>query len=206
MNKILKKKLRLIKLEKSSIIFIFIQKFEKLLTKLIKLNINIPLKYWDGYWQDIYFANHVNKNDFKINFFRKSIKLPKKYYVLHYRSGDFKYSKSHIITGSSYYKKALNKFKNNQIIALSDDNENLNKMLSKISIKKNIIKLKNINTMHAFKIIVGSSGGISSNSTFCWWGSYLSKKKNWVFPEYWLKTIKTINANLAISKNKILND
>lgn len=204
LNKILKEKLHVIKIEKNSNKFILLQKCEKLLIKLLKLNINIPIKYWNGYWQDIFFAKYVNKNDFKKNFFKNFIKLPKKYYILHYRSGDFKYSDSHVVTDSLYYHKALKKFKNYKIIALSDDDKNLNKMLNKILIKKNIIKLKNIDTMNAFKIIVGCSGGISSNSTFCWWGSHLSKKKNWVYPEHWLKAIKTKDANLAISKNKIL--
>ena len=204
LNKILKKKLNVIKLEKNSINFFIFQKFEKILIKLLKLNINIPLKFWDGYWQDIFFAKKINKNDFKKNFFKIFIKVPRKYYIMHYRSGDFKYSKTHTVIDSSYYEKAIKMFRQYPIISLSDDEKNLNKMLEKIKVKKKIIIYKNLNTLNSFKIIIGSLGGISSNSTFCWWGSFLGKKKDWVYPENWLKKIKTKDANLGISKNKIL--
>lgn len=204
LNKILKKNLNVIKKSKNIYQFLISQRLEKFFTKLFKLDINLPLSSWEGYWQDIFFAKYVRKKDFKEEFFKTFEKIPKKYFILHYRSGDFKYSESHIVINHNYYLKALKRFKKLPIIALSDDNKNLKKMLKKININKKIIELKKLNTLDSFKILVSANGGICSNSTFSWWASFINEEKNWVYPYKWLKNINTQDTNLKISKNKII--
>ena len=77
-------------------------------------------------------------------------------------------------------------------------------MLKKININKKIIELKKLNTLDSFKILVSANGGICSNSTFSWWGSFINEEKNWVYPYKWLKNINTEDTNLKISKKKII--
>ena len=94
-----------------------------------------------GYWQDIFFANYLKNSNFKLNFFdQNNLNLDKEYYVLHYRGGDFFKSKNHIVLSSKYYKKVKDYFKDKILYCVSDDHENLNKLLNELKLK-NAIKL-----------------------------------------------------------------
>ena len=55
----------------------------------------------------------------------------------------------------------------------------------------------------AFNMIYNSSGGIASNSTFCWWAINISNCKNWVLPFRWLDKINIIDHNLSIKETII---
>ncbi len=204
LNKILKKKLNIIKKPNKSFQSTLTQRFEKFFIKLIKSNLNIPFISWEGYWQDIFFAKYVKKKDFKKSLFRRLKNVPKKYYILHYRSGDFNYSETLIVLDHSYYKKALKNFNKFPIIAFTDDNKNFKKIHKQINSTGKMIELKKTNTIDTFKMIINSNGGICSNSTFSWWGSFLSDEKKWVYPNIWLKRINTLDNNLKIPHNKII--
>ena len=74
----------------------------------------------------------------------------------------------------------------------------------------NFIKNTNINASYietdqemAFNMIYNSSGGIASNSTFCWWAINISNCKNWVLPFRWLDKINIIDHNLSIKETII---
>jgi len=157
-------------------------------------------KIYNGYWQDIFFSNYLNLEKLNHNLFKINVDLPEKYYIAHFRGGDFFTSKAHIVLDESYYRVALTRFQNFPIIAIGDKDHAQN-ILKKIN-NKNITYL-NLDEFNSFSTIINSCGGIASNSTFCWWGIYINLRKNklpFVFPKTWMKNILYQN-----SKIKILN-
>jgi hypothetical protein len=204
LHEIFKKKLKILNEDVKSYEYLYVQKFENLFVKLLKLNIITPNIYWEGYWQNIFFAKNIKKKLFKNNILKISKKFPKDYYILHFRCGDFRHSKDHIVIDADYYKKALKKFSKYPVIALSDDNIQLKRLIKKIDHKEKIIEATELDTLKAFSLIVNSQGGIASNSTFAWWGSFLCKSSNWLYPEKWLRNVNTVNTNLKIANNKII--
>ena len=122
--------------------------------------------------------------------------------ILHFRGGDFYKSKEHIVLNLDYYKKSSIYFKDKIIYCISDDKIKLEKLLIELNLN-NTLKL-DLSELEAFKLILNSNGGIASNSTFCWWGVYLSNNKNWVFPKNWLKNRSIYRENLHIKNTLVL--
>jgi|TARA_Y100000389_G_scaffold33206_1_gene28237 hypothetical protein len=178
-------------------------KTEKFYKTLIKKNFLFLPKNLIGYWQDLYFAKYVNKENFLREFFESSEnKKNEKYYILHFRGGDFYNSKDHLVLDLEYYKKSIDFFRNEKIYCLSDDNKQLELLVNELNLKNIIIP--NLNELDSFRLICNSDGGIASNSTFCWWAAYISGNKNWVFPKKWLKNKTLISENLYIDDTLLL--
>ena len=76
----------------------------------------------------------------------------------------------------------------------------INKSSSKKFIKDTGINAKLIecNEYTAFNIIKNASGGIASNSTFCWWAVFISQSRNWILPYKWLAKKNIFKHNLQI--------
>lgn len=177
-------------------------KLEDLISFLYKRNFLCKFQYYNGYWQDNFFAKYLTVNDFKNNFFEKIDFLEKDYLVLHGRFSDFDKSKLHYCLDKSYYKKALEKFNNPiKIYAISDDENRMKKIIDELPFEIEFVTLDEHN---AFKLIYNAKGGVASNSTFCWWPVYLSKNSNWVFPKFILKKKTIYKKNLYIEKTKII--
>jgi hypothetical protein len=164
-----------------------------------KKKIYLPLRYFDGYWQDIFYAKYLNS----IQYFNKKIfskKYNHSYYVVHIRRGDFINSKSHTILFDEHYLKYINIFNDKKIYVLSNNKKDTLNIINKAKVE---IEFVECNDLEAFGIIYNASGGIASNSTFCWWPIYLSECRNWLVPFQWLKKKNIIEHNLQI-KNTIL--
>ena len=58
--------------------------------------------------------------------------------------------------------------------------------------------------VEAFGLIYNARGGISSNSSFCWWAIYLSDNRNWIMPYQWLKNESIFDKNLQIKKTLVI--
>ena len=154
----------------------------------------MPINFYDGYWQDIFFANFLkDKKFFKSDVLKKKIK--EDYYVIHLRRGDFKSSKAHIVLSNEYYLKFLDVFKDKKIYIISEEEEDA---INFKTIIKLDIEYYKCNDLEAFSIIHNAMGGIASNSTFCWWAIFLSDTRNWLMPYQWLKKINIIDSKLAI--------
>lgn len=154
---------------------------------------------FNGYWQDIYFARNLILTDLKKKFLKNKFRQSD-YYILHYRSGDFKESKAHNILNIDYYKRAIQFFVNKKIFLLTEDLSDFDKNF----LIENKIEYLDLDEKDAFEAIIFAKGGIASNSTFSWWPIYLSQNKNWVFPFSWLKKKNIISVNLHIPGTIIL--
>jgi hypothetical protein len=173
---------------------------ENLITFLIKKNLFLPINFYDGYWQDIFFANFLkDKTLFKSNILEK--KINEDYYVIHLRRGDFKSSKVHIVLSDEYYLKFVEIFKDKKIYIISEEEEDAINFKKKIKLD---IEYYKCSDLEAFSIIYNAIGGIASNSTFCWWAIFLSESRNWLMPYQWLKKINIIDSKLAIPKTILI--
>lgn len=172
---------------------------EKFLSFLLKKNYYIPVDYFDGYWQDIFYAKYLIYE----KYFNKKIFLKKfseDYYVIHLRRGDFLNSSTHHVLSDEHYLKYINLFNDKIIYILSSNKEDALNFIKKTNAT---VKFIDCDDKEAFGIIYNASGGIASNSTFCWWPIFLSECRNWFFPYRWLKKRNIIDHNLNI-KNTIL--
>lgn len=173
---------------------------ENLITFLIKKNYFLPINFYDGYWQDIFFANFLkDKIFFKSNILKKIIN--EDYYVIHLRRGDFKRSKVHIVLSDEYYLKFVEVFKDKKIYIISEEEEDAINLKKKIKLDLEYYKCSDL---EAFSIIYNAMGGIASNSTFCWWAIFLSESRNWLMPYQWLKKINIVDSKLAIPKTILI--
>jgi hypothetical protein len=171
---------------------------EKLITHMLKNKITL-LDMYNGYWQDIFFAKYLSEDNFKQNFFSKNLE-ENEYYVVHYRSDDFKKSKSHKVLSMDYYRRNLNFLKNKKLFLLTNNIEDFDDDI----IIENDIKYLNCSEKDAFKFIYFANGGIASNSTFCWWPIFLRKKNHWILPNDWLRKKNLFQSNLSIENNLIV--
>jgi hypothetical protein len=112
------------------------------------------------------------------------------YVIIHYR--DYpggNHSTWHYLT-TSYYAKALELFPNKKILVVTDN----------ISSAKNILKLNceylSQSIIEDFYILSKAKNLIMANSTFSWWGSYLSEAKT-VAPSLWFRD-NTVNTKYII--------
>lgn len=173
---------------------------EELFSFLLKKKIYTPINYYDGYWQDIYYAKYLIFE----KFFKKEMFLKKNnedYYVIHLRRGDFLNSGPHHVLSDEYYLKYINIFRDKITYILSSNKEDALNFLKKIDLNAKFI---DCNDVEAFNIIYNASGGMASNSTFCWWAIFLSECRNWLFPYHWLKKKNIIEHNLNIKDTIII--
>jgi len=112
------------------------------------------------------------------------------YVIIHYR--DYpggNHSVFHYLD-NSYYTKALELFPNKKVLVITDN----------ISAAKNIIKLDceylSQSIIEDFYVLSKAKNLIMANSTFSWWGSYLSGAKT-VAPRRWFKD-NSINVEYII--------
>lgn len=172
---------------------------ENLITFLIKKGF-LPINFYDGYWQDIFFANFLKD----ITFFKSDIlkkKINEDYYVIHLRRGDFKSSKVHLVLSDEHYLKFVEVFKDKKIYVISEEEEDAINLKKKIKLDCEYYKC---NELEAFSVIYNAIGGMASNSSFCWWAIFLSESRNWLMPYRWLKKINIIDSNLAIPKTILI--
>jgi len=165
------------------------------------LNIG-PNGYLDGYWQSPKYFEGIEdiiREDFtfKNKFSDKIIKLGEEIkscnsLCVHVRRGDYVGNKNHEIVGKEYYNKAIEKMKTltkiDKIYVFSDDikwcEENMNFEFPTMFVNKQYTGEKNEG--HLF-LMTQCKNFIIPNSTFSWWGAWLSDNKNKVVivPKKW---------------------
>lgn len=176
----------------------FFEPEDKCLT-FIKIKNNSSNLFLRGYFQnEKYFENY--KKDI-YNLFRmeehRQLYLTNKYnnlnnsYFIHIRRGDYILPENdmHNIDLIFYYKKCLQQLKiNTNLLVFSDDIEYCKNMDIFKNIPFNIIFIENENEINSIYLMsLCFLGGICSNSSYSWWGSYLNENKNKLvmFPNKW---------------------
>ena len=173
-------------------------------------NSNIML---NGYFQNTKYFNDIKEilQDCFINEeIREKIKLKfeniNNSYFIHRRRGDYIGNKLYEIDYDSYYQKAINilssKEKSINFYVVSDDIEYCKTYKYFKSDEKNkfnfIEQLDEIETLYLMTLC---KGGITCNSSFSWWGSYLNDHpdKKIILPKQWLP-----NANVNMGYDNAL--
>ena len=159
-----------------------------------------------GYFQNVkYFSEYSDKIIEKIGIkaFQKELKNIYKFdntISLHFRIGDYKYSKLHLIIGVTYYKNALQKIisltnKNIYIIKYCHEDEDsslIERHINTLKIHFPNVKFeridKNLDDWQQMLYMSLCDHNIIANSTFSWWSAFLNTNKNKIIciPEKWL--------------------
>ena len=157
-----------------------------------------------GYFQNIkYFTEYSDEiiNYFTVDEIIDSLKL--KYtnlddsYFIHYRRGDYVNNDLYnVINYDIYFKNSIEFIKNidysPNFYILSDDIKYCKEYFKNIINEDNninMIFIENLNEVESLHLIsLCKKGGICTNSSFSWWGSYLNKnpEKVVVFPKKWI--------------------
>lgn len=147
-----------------------------------------------GYFQTEKYFKHIEKEikgDFE---FRDEIFNPCKQMLsgldkpisLHIRRTDYVTNPNHTALSLEYYKKALNEFdKNSTVLIFSDDPEWCNQQ-ELFSDDRFLIAEGNSNYVDLCLMTL-CSGHIIANSSFSWWGAWLSNGNKVVAPDGWFK-------------------
>lgn len=150
-----------------------------------------------GYFQNYKYFDHCKdfikrELTFKENSLIQLIKYPldnNEFVSIHIRRQDYLNNTSlYFIPPITWYLKAMNFFTNKKFLIFSDDKPWCYEAFK--GIKNVIISPFNhyIQDLYAMTKCVGH---ILSNSTFGWWGAYLSDTTNVIMPEFWWKTKKS---------------
>ena len=134
-----------------------------------------------GYWQNEgYFKPYEEliRKEFNIS----SLRLSDRSLIMQVRRTDYVNNSHHFYCDVNWYKKALQEFTDFDLYIVTDDVEYCRSELAECNFKEIIIgdELKHLQVMK------GSSMHIISNSTFGWWGAWLSNSDNVVCPAVWL--------------------
>jgi hypothetical protein len=140
--------------------------------------------YIDGYFQHTDYFSEIIDDVYNMFKLESPIKIDDEYVVIQIRRTDYVYSKIHFVCDKNWYLKALENFKDiKKIIFISDDlmwcKNNFN------DLSKELFFL-DLNEKETLGFLQHSKNIIISNSTFGWWGAWLSKSKNVIQPKTWL--------------------
>lgn len=129
-------------------------------------------KYWDcdreyARWQ-------LKFTDRFINHVKSKMALPDGDYVsMHVRRGDYVGNKNYVTLSPDYYRQVIDKhFNGRKIICFSDDYRHVRELYKDFDVIYPPIDLSPVETICAMNNVC--SDYILSNSTFAWWGAYLS--------------------------------
>lgn len=133
----------------------------------------------DGYFQtEKYFDNELIEDIFDVPIYEKY----KGYTFIHIRRGDYvKYSNVHPLLSDEYYKKGLDILKPDKIIVLSDDKD----WIKNHDIFKKFEVSDSLSDIDDLSIMKSCDSGIIANSTFSWWGAWLSQSNSIIAPKNW---------------------
>ena len=163
-----------------------------------ELKVNSGDIFLNGYFQSFYWANkstnvmkHLRSNGGFVSEFRKLARTEKPL-VIHVRRGDYRNENTFGLLSSEYYKNAIHKLEASldfQKIWLFSDEPNYAIRLFPENLRSSIriVDLKDASSAETLEIMSLGSSYIIANSTFSWWGAYLSGAQKVLSPAKWFK-------------------
>ena len=138
--------------------------------------------FMDGYFQnEQYFKEY--RSDLKKLFLRNEVK-PIDGYFIHVRRSDYVNHPVYQIDYPSYFKKAIRYFPQGcKWYIVSDDIPYCKSCELFENLDKEYMDLGTIDTLH---FMAGCRGGICANSSFSWWGAWLSSREIVTMPRTWI--------------------
>ena len=141
----------------------------------------------------------------------KSILQNKKFLSVHMRFGDYLQEDKLGVLPKSYFDKAIDwhliRENYDEIVIFANDGEKAAHYLSPGKDKKiRIISEKlPLSDLEVFQLMRSASGYVIANSTFSWWGAFLSFNENRdvVYPFPWFKQIQTPNGLFPKGWNQV---
>lgn len=132
-----------------------------------------------GYFQSEKYFIHckdVILNMFKTNYNKLSAGF------IHIRRGDYlKYPDYHTNLSLDYYINGMDKLSFKKYYCFSDDIEWCKNNI----IDSRLVFVENTSEIEDLKLMQQCSGAIIANSSFSWWGAYLSESKEVIIPNKW---------------------
>lgn len=117
--------------------------------------------------------------------------------VVHMRLGDYLDEESFGIPNEEYYRTAINKLVGlnnyNKIWLFSDEPDKaLSRLPRELPLEVRIIGTTGLTSAETLEVMRWGSGYIIANSTFSWWGAYLSHSINpkVIFPKPWFRSLQ----------------
>jgi hypothetical protein len=132
-----------------------------------------------GYWQNEgYFAPYkeIIRKEFNID----SVHLSDRSLIMQVRRTDFVNNPAHFYCDVDWYKNALKEFENFDLFITTDDEEWCKSEFSEWN-----PKIISGDELYQYQVMKGSLMHIISNSSFGWWGAWMSDTDNVVCPEVW---------------------
>lgn len=158
-------------------------------------NINL----WGYFQSERYFSNAKTEIladfTFKEEILNKASKLVSKFdnpTSIHIRRGDYVTNTNHSTLGLDYYENAIDCFDKNQVFLIfTDDIEWVSNQ--SLFTKKNMFLVSRIFNNYFLDLCAMSlcNNHIIANSSFSWWGAWLSNQKLVISPNDWFKNSKT---------------
>ncbi len=104
--------------------------------------------------------------------------------IIHARRGDYLNSSGFVILDKNYYQDALRQFENKKIFLFSDDPEWLKGIIGDDCV---VVSGQGFTDYEELSLIAQGQNFIIANSTFSWWGAWLSDRegKKIVAPKHW---------------------
>lgn len=152
----------------------------------------------NGYWQDEnYFKDH--EKEIRELYEVPRYKISDKDLIIHVRRGDYitnpKFKKDFFYCDLDWYKRALSYFNFDKLHIVSDDTKWCKKAFAEYDpIIPDLEEKSTLGYISSFNNI------IISNSSFGWWGAYLSKSSNVIYPKIWYPRNTLFNPGLDIWK------
>jgi hypothetical protein len=123
------------------------------------------------------------------------LKTDKEYVAIHMRLGDYLYLQDcHPICSAEYYKTALGSIPDNaEIILFSDDLKQAASIIKDCGRKINLFGTND--KFIDMCVMTKCNYHIIANSSFSWWGAWLSNSKKVIAPKKWFGTSNTVPKN-----------
>lgn len=150
-----------------------------------------------GFWQnEKYFKKY--KNDLIKLYKLPQYKISSQDLIIHVRRGDYVNNLNFFYCDLNWYNRAISKFNFDRLHIISDDN-NWCKEAFKVynPIIPELNELSSLGYLSSFKNI------IISNSSFSWWGAYLSNTTNIIYPAIWRPPYPNNQPGLKIWKSLV---